>query len=201
MDPRIAVVLDGPTSAEPGRFVEVENELGASINVGKWERDAAAGVWRLWIDVPDETPAPTPVRETSGATVTRAAFTASALEECAKAEWVQGNGLADVFAETARLLRAADGGFYLRLWQSDDEEDVEGCDLCERSRADMVSALGAQLYGPFLSNDAARVFGEAWAARLDPELSYSFEILTTKPVDSVDADFADVYRTNEPPIA
>lgn len=32
----IRFVIDGPPGKEPGRFVEVENELGHSIRVGTW---------------------------------------------------------------------------------------------------------------------------------------------------------------------
>jgi hypothetical protein len=32
----IDIVFDGPPAHESGRFVEVENSAGASINVGEW---------------------------------------------------------------------------------------------------------------------------------------------------------------------
>ena len=32
----IRIVFDGPNGPRPGRFVEVENEKGASICVGEW---------------------------------------------------------------------------------------------------------------------------------------------------------------------
>lgn len=49
-EPYIDIVFDGPPGAEFGRFVEVENEQGQSIQVGEWvgpggERD----FWRLRI--------------------------------------------------------------------------------------------------------------------------------------------------------
>ncbi len=44
----IDIVFDGPPGPEAGRFVEVENELGASISFGEWiERDD--GFWVLRI--------------------------------------------------------------------------------------------------------------------------------------------------------
>ena len=48
----IDIVFDGPPGPVTGRFVEVENERGASIRVGEWvERDD--GYWALRI--PDHT--------------------------------------------------------------------------------------------------------------------------------------------------
>lgn len=32
----IDVVFDGPPGHVPGRFIEVENDQGASVNVGEW---------------------------------------------------------------------------------------------------------------------------------------------------------------------
>ena len=44
----IDIVFDGPPGPEAGRFVEVENESGASISLGEWiERDD--GFWALRI--------------------------------------------------------------------------------------------------------------------------------------------------------
>ena len=42
----IDIVFDGPPSHESGRFVEVENMVGASINVGTWI-DRGDGLWAL----------------------------------------------------------------------------------------------------------------------------------------------------------
>ncbi len=48
----VDIVFDGPPSHESGRFIEVENEGGASISFGEWvERDD--GYWVLRI--PDST--------------------------------------------------------------------------------------------------------------------------------------------------
>jgi len=45
----IRIVFDGPPGPESGSFVEVENEEGHSIHIGKWhERDN--GQWELRID-------------------------------------------------------------------------------------------------------------------------------------------------------
>jgi hypothetical protein len=46
---KIAIVFDGPPEHFSGRFVEVENEAGESINAGTWE-EMPNGWWRLWID-------------------------------------------------------------------------------------------------------------------------------------------------------
>ena len=44
----IRIVFDGPPSHESGRFVEVEDAQGRSINIGEWkERDD--GLWELRI--------------------------------------------------------------------------------------------------------------------------------------------------------
>jgi hypothetical protein len=44
----VDIVFDGPPSHESGRFVEVENESGVSVNVGEWiKRDD--GYWALRI--------------------------------------------------------------------------------------------------------------------------------------------------------
>jgi NTP pyrophosphatase (non-canonical NTP hydrolase) len=54
MDQYIDIVFDGPPSHESGRFVEVENEHGASINAGEWIQtplDGASGWWRLRLKV------------------------------------------------------------------------------------------------------------------------------------------------------
>ena len=44
----IDIVFDGPPGPEAGRFVEVENELGASVDVGEW-MDRGDGLWALRI--------------------------------------------------------------------------------------------------------------------------------------------------------
>lgn len=44
----IDIVFDGPPSHESGRFVEVENPLGHSINAGEWI-DRGNGLWALRI--------------------------------------------------------------------------------------------------------------------------------------------------------
>lgn len=44
----IDIIFDGPPSHQSGRFVEVEDESGASVKVGEWiERDD--GFWALRI--------------------------------------------------------------------------------------------------------------------------------------------------------
>ena len=47
----IDIVFDGPPSHESGRFVEVENEHGASIRAGEWI-DRGDGLWALRIIEP-----------------------------------------------------------------------------------------------------------------------------------------------------
>jgi hypothetical protein len=44
----IDIVFDGPPSHESGRFVEVEDQSGKSINIGKWI-DRKDGYWALRI--------------------------------------------------------------------------------------------------------------------------------------------------------
>ncbi len=44
----INIIFDGPPSHESGRFVEVENDAGASIRVGEWI-DRGDGTWALRI--------------------------------------------------------------------------------------------------------------------------------------------------------
>jgi energy-coupling factor transporter ATP-binding protein EcfA2 len=44
----IDVVFDGPPGHESGRFVEVEDESGASVSVGEWV-DRGNGLWALRI--------------------------------------------------------------------------------------------------------------------------------------------------------
>ncbi len=44
----INIVFDGPPSHESGRFIEVENDAGASISVGEWI-DRKNGLWSLRI--------------------------------------------------------------------------------------------------------------------------------------------------------
>jgi len=46
---RVDVVFDGPPSHESGRFVEVENSEGVSINFGKWVH-RPDGYWALRFD-------------------------------------------------------------------------------------------------------------------------------------------------------
>lgn len=44
----IDILFDGPPSHESGRFVEVNNMMGASISIGEWiERED--GLWALRI--------------------------------------------------------------------------------------------------------------------------------------------------------
>lgn len=52
-DNYIDIVFDGPPSHEAGRFVEVENEQGQSINAGEWiapGEDSDFPLWRLRIN-------------------------------------------------------------------------------------------------------------------------------------------------------
>ena len=42
----LRIVLDGPPGPEAGRFVEVENAAGRSVNAGEW-RERADGLWEL----------------------------------------------------------------------------------------------------------------------------------------------------------
>jgi len=44
----IDIVFDGPPSHKSGRFIEVENEQGASVGVGEWI-DRKDGFWALRI--------------------------------------------------------------------------------------------------------------------------------------------------------
>ena len=51
MNKTVDIVFDGPPGPVAGRFVEVEDESGASIKVGEWvERDD--GYWVLRIPDP-----------------------------------------------------------------------------------------------------------------------------------------------------
>jgi len=50
----INIVFDGPPRPEAGRFVEVENDAGASINAGEWS-EREDGYWQLRItSIPTE---------------------------------------------------------------------------------------------------------------------------------------------------
>ena len=44
MSEEIRIIFDGPPSHKSGRFVEVENTDGESINVGEWH-DRGDGYW------------------------------------------------------------------------------------------------------------------------------------------------------------
>lgn len=46
MTKHIDIVFDGPPSHESGRFVEVEDDTGASVNVGEWVQ-RPNGYWAL----------------------------------------------------------------------------------------------------------------------------------------------------------
>jgi hypothetical protein len=48
----IDIVFDGPPSHESGRFVEVENSAGKSINFGEWVK-RPDGYWALRIPAPE----------------------------------------------------------------------------------------------------------------------------------------------------
>ncbi len=50
MSSYIDIVFDGPPGPVSGRFVEVENAEGRSINAGEWIEDAP--FWRLRIPAP-----------------------------------------------------------------------------------------------------------------------------------------------------
>lgn len=53
-EPRhIDIVFDGPPGHEAGRFVEVENADGKSINFGEWVK-RQDGLWALRIPAPDD---------------------------------------------------------------------------------------------------------------------------------------------------
>jgi len=51
----IDIVFDGPPSHESGRFVEVEDERGHSINAGEWI-ERVNGDWAPRINVNRDTP-------------------------------------------------------------------------------------------------------------------------------------------------
>ena len=46
---QIDIVFDGPPSHESGRFVEVEDMQGRSVEVGEWI-DRGDGLWALRLD-------------------------------------------------------------------------------------------------------------------------------------------------------
>lgn len=46
---KLSIIFDGPPGAVSGRFVEVEDENGQSMNAGTW-RERSAGLWSLDID-------------------------------------------------------------------------------------------------------------------------------------------------------
>lgn len=46
----IHIVFDGPPEPESGRFIEVENEKGEGISVGRWEQ--RGDTWHLILTVP-----------------------------------------------------------------------------------------------------------------------------------------------------
>jgi len=48
LDQFVDIVFDGPPSAEAGRFVEVEDHTGASVNYGTWVQ-REDGYWALRI--------------------------------------------------------------------------------------------------------------------------------------------------------
>lgn len=50
MSNNVHIIFDGPPSNESGRFIEVENDSGASIKVGEW-KDRGDGTWALVIDM------------------------------------------------------------------------------------------------------------------------------------------------------
>lgn len=54
MSDAINIVFDGPPGPETGRFVEVENDAGASISVGHWI-ERPDGFWSLRIEPPQVT--------------------------------------------------------------------------------------------------------------------------------------------------
>ncbi len=45
----IHIIFDGPPGPTAGRFVEVENDEGASVRVGEW-RELDNGFWSLSIE-------------------------------------------------------------------------------------------------------------------------------------------------------
>ena len=50
----VDIVFDGPPGPESGRFVEVENQLGRSVDVGEWVQ-RPEGYWSLRIGPSDIT--------------------------------------------------------------------------------------------------------------------------------------------------
>ncbi len=51
----LRIVFDGPPGPEAGRFVEVENAAGSSVNSGEW-RERADGLWELVLNGPAPQP-------------------------------------------------------------------------------------------------------------------------------------------------
>lgn len=54
MSSAINIVFDGPPGAVPGRFVEVEDDTGASVSVGQWI-NRPDDTWVLRIETPSLT--------------------------------------------------------------------------------------------------------------------------------------------------
>ena len=48
---QIDIVFDGPPGPEAGRFVEVEDEFGRSVDMGEWI-ERSDGYWALRIRIP-----------------------------------------------------------------------------------------------------------------------------------------------------
>lgn len=54
-DSGLRIVCDGPPGPESGRFVEVENSSGQSVNAGNW-RERSDGLWELVLFTAPPTP-------------------------------------------------------------------------------------------------------------------------------------------------
>jgi hypothetical protein len=48
------IIFDGPPAAQSGRFIEVEDDEGRSINAGEWI-DRGDGTWVLRLATPETT--------------------------------------------------------------------------------------------------------------------------------------------------
>lgn len=130
-DRYIDIVFDGPPSAVTGRFVEVEDETGASVSFGQWV-DREDGTWALRL--PGLKGIPSASKEGQGAT---ANWIQSMMDAAAPILQREGIGL---FQSQGYLLPKSMGG------ERDDECASDGYYCAERdSRGDIRLNCGRGL--------------------------------------------------------
>ncbi len=131
----IDVVFDGPPAPEAGRFVEVEDPRGYSVNVGDWI-DRGNGLWALRITMPSAAP-PAPADPAMPPRVAEAFAQLAAVVTTSALDWSRYPCLAFVYGVlVGHHVDALDDLQCMHGWPDSTIEAIE------RARLNLLAARG-----------------------------------------------------------